>query len=128
MKKRILVVDDDPTSLRTVEAVFSRHDFEVKTATHAQDIEGNVSNFKPDLIVMDLMMPKVDGAQAVKRLQDDPVLKNIPIVFLTAIKMKDDERGVEFEVSVEDKHYRTLTKPFNAVALITEIKELIGKK
>ena len=124
MKKKILIVDDDPTSLRTLGGVLVTRGFEVKSANHAQDIEKDVTEFNPDLIVMDLVMPKVDGSQAVKRLQTNPVFKKIPIVFLTAINIKDDQ-GLEFEVSVEDKRYRTLTKPFNAQTLIAEIESLV---
>ena len=125
MKGKILIVDDDPTSLRTTEAVLSKHGFEVKTSSHAEDIEKKTSEFSPSLIVMDLIMPKVDGTQAVKRLQMNPTLKKIPIVFLTAINMNNDEQGVHFEVNVNNKNYRTLTKPFNTQALITEIEGLI---
>ena len=128
MKKRILVVDDDPTNLKSVETVLTSHGYEVKTTTHAEDIEERTKNFNPHLIVMDLMMPKVDGHQAAQRLQKNPLLSNIPVVFLTGLKMNDDARQEEFEVSVENKSYRTLTKPFNAKTLITEIDNLVTKE
>ena len=124
VKKKILVVDDDPTSLKAVAAVLTSNGYEVKASAHAEDIEKTVKDFNPQLIVMDLIMPNVDGNQAIKRLQKDPLLNRIPVVFLTAINFRD-ERGVEFEISVNDRRYRTLTKPFNAKALVAEIEELM---
>ena len=125
MSKKILVVDDDPTSLRTVEGLLTANGYFVKTSTHAGDIEKRVREFNPHLIVMDLMMPDISGSQAVEKLQRNPVLSRIPVVFLTALKMKDEERGLEFEVSVESKTYRTLTKPFDAKALLVEVEGLL---
>jgi len=128
VKKRILIVDDDPTSLKTVEGVLTLHGYEIQTSAHAQDIENKVKEFAPDLIIMDLMMPDVDGNQAVKKLQMNPVLKNVPIIFLTALQMRDEERGLDFEVNVEGTSYRTLTKPLNAKALIAEIRSLLHQQ
>lgn len=125
MKKKILIVDDDLTSLRAVESVLTAYDYEVKTSTDAQTIEKTVKDFGPHLIVMDLMMPNVDGSQAVQQLQKDPVLNAIPVVFLTALKMKDEQRNTEMDIKVNNQSYRTLTKPFNAQALISEIENLV---
>jgi CheY-like chemotaxis protein len=125
LKKKILVVDDDPTSLKAVEGILILHGYEVATSAHAQDIEDKVRAFGPQLIVMDLMMPHVDGSQAVKKLQMNPALNNIPVIFLTALQTSDEERNLELEISVERKSYRTLSKPLDANALILEIRKLI---
>ena len=124
MKKKILVVDDDPTSLRSVEAMLILSGYEVRTSAHAEDIEQRVKDVDPDLIVMDLMMPNIDGNQAVKKLKNNPVLKGVPVIFLTALKMRDDDRGIDFEVNVENTSYRTLTKPVDAKFLAAEIEQL----
>ena len=124
MKKKILVVDDDPTSLRSVEAMLILSGYEVRTSAHAEDIEQRVKDVDPDLIVMDLMMPNIDGNQAVKKLKNNPVLKGVPVIFLTALKMRDDDRGIDFEVNVENTSYRTLTKPVDAKSLAAEIEQL----
>lgn len=73
---------------------------------------------------MDLMMPNIDGNQAVKKLKNNPVLKGVPVIFLTALKMRDDDRGIDFEVNVENTSYRTLTKPVDAKSLAAEIEQL----
>lgn len=125
MSKKILVVDDDPTSLKTAESILTSAGYEVKTSANAEEIERLVKDIAPDLIVMDLMMPNVDGNQAVKKLKDNPVLKGVPIIFLTALQMRDEERDLEFEVTVDNTSYRTMTKPVDAKALITEIQRLI---
>lgn len=125
MSKRILVVDDDPTSLKTSSSLLASAGYKVQTSIHAEDIEQTVKIFGPDLIVMDLMMPNVDGNQAVKRLKNNPALKGIPVIFLTGLQMRDHERGIDFEVNVENTNYRTLTKPIDAKTLIAEISRLI---
>ncbi len=125
MSKKILVVDDDPTSLKTAESILTTAGYEVKTSADAEEIEQLVKDIAPDLIVMDLMMPNVDGNQAVKKLKDNPALKGVPIIFLTALQMRDEERDLEFEVTVDNTSYRTMTKPVDAKALITEIQRLI---
>lgn len=125
MSKKILVVDDDPTSLKTAESILTSAGYVVKTSANAEEIERLVKDIAPDLIVMDLMMPNVDGNQAVKKLKDNPVLKGVPIIFLTALQMRDEERDLEFEVTVDNTSYRTMTKPVDAKALITEIQRLI---
>lgn len=81
MSKKILVVDDDPTSLKTAESILTTAGYEVKTSADAEEIENLVKDIAPDLIVMDLMMPNVDGNQAVKKLKDNPALKGVPIIF-----------------------------------------------
>ncbi len=124
MSQKILVVDDDPTSLKTVESMLSSAGYEVQAILHAQNIEQNVENFAPDLIIMDLIMPNVDGSQAVAKLKKNNSLKDIPVIFLTALQMLDQKRGLEFEVNVENSSYRTLTKPVDAKALIGEIEKL----
>ena len=124
MKVKILIVDDDPTSLKAVGTVLESNGFEVKISPHAEDIEKNVKEFDPSLIVMDLLMPNVDGTQAVKRLQTYPALSKIPVIFLTAVKMRDDDRNLELEVNVDGRNYRTLTKPLDAKVLLAEIRTL----
>jgi CheY-like chemotaxis protein len=86
MKKKILIVDDDPTSLRSIEAML---------------------------------------ISSVKKLQNNPALKGVPVIFLTALKMRDDDRGLEFEVNVENTSYRTLTNPVDSKTLVAEIERLI---
>jgi CheY-like chemotaxis protein len=125
MKKKILVVDDDPTSLRSVESMLISSGYEVRTSVGAEDIEQRVKDVAPDLIVMDLMMPNTDGNQAVKKLKNNPVLKGVPVIFLTALKMRDDDRGIDFEVNVGNVSYRTLTKPVDSKTLTAEIEKLL---
>jgi CheY-like chemotaxis protein len=125
MSRKILIVDDDPTSLRSVESMLTSAGYEVHAILHAQNIEQNVENFAPDLIVMDLIMPNVDGNQAVQKIKSNAAIKDIPVIFLTALQMRDQQRGLEFEVSVENKNYRTLTKPVDAKMLISEVERLI---
>ena len=125
MKKKVLIVDDDPTSLKVTESILSTNGYEVKTLMHAANIEDKVKGFNPHVIVMDLIMPNVDGTQAVKILQSNPVLKNVPVIFLTAIHTKDAVRGLEYDIQVEGRSYRTLNKPIDPKILLSELENLI---
>ena len=125
MPKRILVVDDDPTSLKFTASTLTPLGYQIKTAAHAEDIESVARSFQPDCIIMDLIMPEVDGNQAVQRLQQDKALNRIPVIFLTGVNMRDDERGIEFEINVGNKNYRTLIKPIDAKKLSAEIEAAI---
>lgn len=124
MKKRILVVDDDPTSLKTVESMLVAGGYTVKALSQANDIVQHVQEFTPHLIVLDLIMPNVDGNQAVKKIKRDPMTSGVPVIFLTALKMRDDDRGLDLEISVDGISYPTLTKPVDVKILLAEIERL----
>ena len=124
MKKRILVVDDDPTSLKTIESMLVSGGYTVKALSRADDIVRHVQEFTPHLIVLDFIMPQVDGNQAVKKVKKDPMVSGVPIIFLTALKMRDEDRGVELDINVDGVSYPTLTKPVDLKTLIAEIERL----
>lgn len=124
MKKRILVVDDDPTSLKTIESMLVSGGYTVKALSRADDIVRHVQEFTPHLIVLDFIMPQVDGNQAVKKVKKDPMVSGVPIIFLTALKMRDEDRGVDLDINVDGVSYPTLTKPVDLKTLIAEIERL----
>jgi CheY-like chemotaxis protein len=85
-----------------------------------------VEQEKPDLIIMDIMMPNLSGGEAVRLLRESPIAKHIPIVFLTGI-VSDMPKGTEEKkVNVDGQFYAALAKPFKAEKLLFKIRELIG--
>ncbi|MBS3974786.1 MAG: response regulator [Actinobacteria bacterium] len=108
MARKILAVDDEPSIVRLVTAALNARGYEVVAAANGEEALEMVAREKPDLIVCDIMMPKMDGREVARRLAADPATKGIPLIFLSAIgDIKDqlstlDEGGQEY-----------LTKPFN---------------
>ncbi len=90
---RVLVVDDDPQTVRLLSTVLTNDGYEVvKVYGGSEAIEAAISQ-SPDLIILDMMMPKVDGFQVIRRLTDDPRTQNIPIIICTALDLTDEDRS-----------------------------------
>ncbi len=114
---RVLVVDDITRNLQVVGTLLRHAGYEVMPATSdAEALEGAQEQV-PDLILLDLMMPDMDGLEVCRRLKADPVLKAIPVIFLTASnEMEHLVNG--FEVGAVDY----ITKPFNAPELLARVR------
>ena len=80
----------------------------------------------PDLILMDVMMPRMDGAAAVECLGKDPATKDIPVIFLTATITKEEEGNQASGIQVETGEYRFIAKPFDSQKLLDEIEDVLG--
>ncbi len=93
-KKRILVVDDEPSVTRGIRMnLAALGDYEVLTENVARNALAAARDFRPDLILLDVMMPEMDGGDVAGQLRDNPALKDIPIVFLTAAISNDETGG-----------------------------------
>ncbi len=120
MKKRILIVDDEAAFGRIVKLNLEETGrYEVVTETKGPQALAVARKFKPDLILMDIVMPDLDGGDACREIKSDPVLKNIPIVFLTAIVT---EREAVSQKSVMGG-YPLLAKPIAVEKLIDCIEK-----
>ena len=85
-KKRILLVDDEAMITRTLKLYLEgTGKYEVRAENKGRDAVATAREFKPNLILLDIVMPDIDGAEVAEQLQDDSSLKEIPIVFLTAL-------------------------------------------
>ena len=117
---KILAVDDEKHIVRLVQINLQKEGHEVATANTGKEALEVVSEFAPDLIVMDVMMPEMDGFEALKKLKENPATKEIPVIMLTA-KAQDADvfRGWQ---SGADLY---LTKPFNPAELLTFVKRLL---
>lgn len=124
--KKILVVDDEKKIRELLELRLSSEGFEVIIARHGEEGVEQAKKHLPDLILMDVMMPRMDGPAAVNVLQGDPATKDIPVIFLTAIITKEEETNPAFGIRLDVAKYRFMAKPFDTPTLLAEIKKAIG--
>jgi len=111
----VLLVDDDPVILRLLEVNFRLEGFETMTASRGPEAIALAAR-QPDAIVLDLMLPEMDGHEVYRKLQEDPLLGAIPVVFLTA-------RALDTTPVAPGVRY--ITKPFDAQALIETVRASI---
>ncbi|MDQ1700889.1 MAG: hypothetical protein QOF57_141 [Frankiaceae bacterium] len=119
---RVLVVDDDDVIRQLITVNLELEGFEVFTAVDGQDALDQVSAIQPDLITLDVMMPRMDGWQAAERLRADPDTAAIKLVLLSARAQESDIRRGE-QIGVD----AYLTKPFDPDELIETINQLLAQ-
>lgn len=123
MTARILVVDDIPANVKLLEVRLLAEYFEVLTATNGADAIDTCENGKIDVVLLDVMMPNMDGFEVCRRLKNDPATAHIPVVMITALDQVSDRiRGLE--AGADD----FLTKPVNDLQLMTRVKSLVRLK
>jgi two-component system alkaline phosphatase synthesis response regulator PhoP len=120
-KGKILVVDDEVYIIHILEFSLGAEGFEVITANNGELAVEKARQEKPDLIVLDIMMPVLDGYETCRRLKKDSETKHIPIILLTA-KGRDIDKTLGFEAGAVDY----IVKPFSPNRLIERIEEIIG--
>jgi len=119
MKKEalILVVDDNPDTLELTALRLRMEGFEVIEARNGGKALKLLNERRPDLILTDIMMPEVDGLELIRRLRATPELSDIPIVIITAAKMRQQ--------AVTSAAVASLTKPLDLMALVREVKRAL---
>jgi DNA-binding response OmpR family regulator len=118
----ILVIDDDEIVARSVELSLRHHDFNMSVAHSGVEGLKIARRESPDLIILDILMPGMDGYQVCRELRADPLLENVPVLFLTA-KGKDEDKIEGFRAGADDY----LTKPFNIDELILRVKAILRR-
>jgi two-component system alkaline phosphatase synthesis response regulator PhoP len=119
MAKKILVVDDEPHIVRLVEVNLQRAGYDVVKAMDGVEALEQVKAEKPDMVVLDVMMPRMDGFTVLKHLKADPETQEIPVIMLTA-KAQDADIFKGWQSGVDSY----LTKPFNPMELLTFVKRI----
>jgi len=119
---RILLVDDDQNMAHSTQAILASHGYEVVVFLEARGAIEDAKKQKPDLIIMDMIMPQFSGAEAVKELKKDPNLAKIPIIVLTGL-ISPEEYLEMTRIAIDGKVYRTLCKPFKVEELIKAVQE-----
>ena len=123
---KILVVDDDPDIIELAQNRLEANNYKVISASDGKDGIKKAQQEKPDLIVMDIMMPHMQGGDAVRLLKADQLTKHIPIIFLTALASNQPQGQEEKNINVDGKFFTAIAKPFKSEKLLFEIKKLIG--
>lgn len=120
---KILVVDDEEHIIMILKDSLEFSGFQVTTALDGQEALERVANDRPELIVLDIGMPKLDGWEVCRRLKSDDKTKDIPIIILTAYAQTSDQRKGQ-QLGAD----RFITKPCDLAYLVEEINSLIAKK
>ena len=122
MKPKILIVDDEPDALELIEFNLKEGGFDVVTAADGAEALKKARVILPALIVLDLMLPEVDGLEVCKMLRRDPATAAIPVMMLTA-KASETDRVVGLELGADDY----VTKPFSPRELVLRVKNLLRR-
>jgi len=108
---KILIVDDELGMVMVIKGFLEKYDYEIVTASDGKEGLAKAQNEKPDLILLDIMMPDMDGGNAVKALKSDSSTRNIPIIFLSGVISNTEETKDQLSVNIEDTYYPALAKP-----------------
>jgi two-component system alkaline phosphatase synthesis response regulator PhoP len=130
MAHKILVVDDDPDILDAVALILESQGYEVVTARDGIEGLANLKAEQPDLMILDLMMPKMDGFAVCKELQDPrwSKYKDIPILILTSVREEASRRRYELETGLELDVDDYVEKPMSPDVLLKRVSTLINKR
>ena len=122
MSRRILVVDDDPRLLHVVAMYLSIEGYEVDTASNGDEGLRLLEQRRPDLVILDVMMPGIDGLEACRRIKSNPETRAIPVVLFTALSRTDDvENGRAAGAN------RFINKPFSLIGLGAVIRSFLAE-
>lgn len=113
----ILVVDDDPNIVRIVTVKLERNGFRVLSAVNGQDGLDSIAQTRPELVLLDVMMPVMDGIEFVEKLKESPDLRTIPVFLLTARGQMEDKKNA-YRIGVEDY----ITKPFSPNEVLERVR------
>jgi len=123
-KRRILCIEDEPEMIDLIRLILGRKGFEVSGATGGQDGIYKVRHEKPDLVLLDLMMPYVDGWEVYQQMKADDATKNIPVIVVTA-KAQSIDKVLGLHIAKVDDY---IAKPFSPKELIDSVERIFAKK
>ncbi len=120
---RVLIADDNPQGVELLEAYLSGTDYEIRTAADGDETLQRVADWQPDLILLDIMMPKISGFEVCKRVRSNPATRDTAVLMITALDQPSDvERAVE--AGTDDY----LTKPINKTELLLRVRSLLASR
>jgi DNA-binding response OmpR family regulator len=120
---RVLIADDDPLGAELLEAYLSDSEYELRTASDGEQTLQLVASWRPDLILLDVMMPRISGFEVCKRLRADPATRNIAVLMITALDQPSDvDRAVD--AGTDD----FLSKPINKADLLLRVRALLRSR
>ena len=123
MSKRVLVIDDDPDVLATTKVMLGADGYDVLTADGGEEGVAKALADSPDLILLDVLMPRMNGMEVFKKLREEPKTTGIPVIFLTAV---GEETFVKSALMLGAEQY--ITKPYDPEDLLVEVRKTLGEK
>jgi len=124
----ILIVDDDPDVREAVKIVLETQPYELTFASNGEECLEQVKKNTPDLIILDLLMPKKDGFEVIKELRGHPSYPRIPILVLTAVKKEAAGRRYELETALRMDVDDYIEKPIQPDDLIDRVKRILARR
>lgn len=121
MSRKILLVDDSATVLMMERMILASERFQIVTAANGEEAQQRARTEQPDLILMDIVMPKCNGIQACKAIKEDPATRHIPVILVTT---RGEAESMEAGYSSGCNDY--VTKPVNSTELLTKIRNVLG--
>jgi two-component system, OmpR family, alkaline phosphatase synthesis response regulator PhoP len=122
-RKRILVVDDEIYIVHILEFTLTMEGYEVLTAADGEEALRRLEQDRPDLVVLDIMMPKVDGYEVLRRIRADEEFRQLPVILLSA-KGRPIDRQTGLEIGADDY----IVKPFSPRRLLEKIQDLLERE
>ena len=119
MATRVLIAEDEPHIVESLSFVLSRSGFEVSSVLDGEAAMQRLRSDPPDMMILDVMLPKLNGFEVLKRVKSDPTLRSIPVIILTAKGQAQDRRMAE-EIGVDG----FMTKPFSNQDIVDEVRRL----
>jgi DNA-binding response OmpR family regulator len=120
--KTIAYIEDDPDMIDLVSIILQKHGYRVAGFTESREIIPRLENIQPELILLDLMMPHVDGIEVYKEIKSKEGMVNIPVIIISAMKRAVEEIEKEGKIKVE----ACLVKPFTIGELLETVKGILG--
>ena len=117
--KRLLIVDDELAIVEALQDILSVEGYDIVTAFNGAEGLQRMTTARPDLVLLDLMMPVMDGREMLRRMRDDATLRDIPVVVMSAGRISDEERR---------SSARFLAKPFELDVLLDTIADLLNPR
>jgi two-component system, cell cycle response regulator DivK len=121
MSKRILVVEDQPDNRKIIRDVFARTDYEIIESENGEEALAAIAKVRPDLILMDIQLPIMDGYTATRRIKADPALRSIPIIAVTSYALSGEEKKAR-EAGCDDY----IPKPYSPRELLAKVRQYLS--
>jgi CheY-like chemotaxis protein len=121
-KKKIMVVDDEENLIELVKAILETEGYEVMTASNGKECLEKLKTAKPDLILLDMMMPGMSGRETCESIRKDPKTKNLRVAFVTVARFSEVGKDILKKLNAVDY----ITKPFDNKDLVSRVKKAVG--
>ncbi len=122
MNKKILIIDDQDNFCETLGSILSARGYQVKKALNGREALKKLAGFLPDLIILDMVMPEMNGLEVCIKIKKESSLKNIPVLMMSGFD-SEDRKANSFIAGADDY----ITKPFSPEQLLGRISELLGR-